>query len=88
MVHGFKGSGAGLQAAARTRTSGPSNPRTPSALFRGVAQLVSALGSGPRGRWFKSSRPDYSKAADEVRSRKLEVRLQKFGHCTANVLDH
>ncbi len=26
--------------------------------FRGVAQVGSALGSGLRGRWFKSSRPD------------------------------
>ena len=25
---------------------------------RGVAQLASAFGSGPKGRWFKSSRPD------------------------------
>src|SRR5262249_30345028 len=31
---------------------------TLSALRRGVAQLGRALGSGPRGRWFKSSRPD------------------------------
>lgn len=27
-------------------------------LDRGVAQFGSALGSGLRGRWFKSSRPD------------------------------
>ena len=27
---------------------------------RGVAQLASALGSGPRGRRFKSARPDHS----------------------------
>jgi hypothetical protein len=27
-------------------------------IYRGVAQLGSALGSGPRGRRFKSSRPD------------------------------
>ena len=26
---------------------------------RGVAQLGSAFGWGPKGRWFKSSRPDY-----------------------------
>ena len=26
--------------------------------FRGVAQPGRALGSGPRCRWFKSSRPD------------------------------
>ncbi len=26
---------------------------------RGVAQLGSALGLGPRGRWFESSRPDH-----------------------------
>jgi hypothetical protein len=29
-----------------------------SVLRRGVAQLGRALGSGPRGRWFESSRPD------------------------------
>ena len=28
---------------------------------RGVAQFGSAFGSGPRGRWFKSSRPDHQK---------------------------
>ena len=28
---------------------------------RGVAQFGSALGSGPRGRQFKSARPDHSK---------------------------
>ena len=28
---------------------------------RGVAQFGSALGSGPRGRWFKSSHSDQSK---------------------------
>ena len=27
---------------------------------RGVAQFGSALGLGPRGRWFESSRPDHS----------------------------
>ena len=27
-------------------------------MIRDVAQFGSALGSGPRGRWFKSSRPD------------------------------
>ncbi len=27
-------------------------------IYRGVAQIGSALGSGLRGRWFKSSRPD------------------------------
>ena len=28
---------------------------------RGVAQLGSALGSGPRGRWFESSHSDHKK---------------------------
>jgi hypothetical protein len=28
-------------------------------LNRGVAQVGSALGSGLRSRWFKSSRPDF-----------------------------
>ena len=28
-------------------------------VLRGVAQLGRALGSGPRGRWFESSRPDH-----------------------------
>ena len=32
----------------------------PSAPCRGVAQFGSALGSGPRGRWFKSSHLDQS----------------------------
>ena len=32
----------------------------PSAPYRGVAQFGSALGSGPRGRWFKSSHLDQS----------------------------
>ena len=31
----------------------------PKSTWRGVAQLGSALGSGPRGRWFESSRPDH-----------------------------
>ena len=30
-------------------------------VLRGVAQLGRALGSGPRGRWFESSRPDQNK---------------------------
>ena len=29
-------------------------------VFRGVAQFGSALDWGSRGRWFKSSRPDFS----------------------------
>ena len=29
--------------------------------FRGVAQFGSAFGSGPKGRWFKSSHPDHKK---------------------------
>ena len=29
--------------------------------YRGVAQLGRALGSGPRGRWFKSSHSDHMK---------------------------
>ena len=28
-------------------------------LYRGVAQPGSALGLGPRGRWFESNRPDH-----------------------------
>lgn len=28
-------------------------------MIRVVAQLGRALGSGPRGRWFKSSQPDH-----------------------------
>jgi hypothetical protein len=32
-----------------------------------VAQSGSALGWGPSGRWFKSSRPDFSKLAAECR---------------------
>src|SRR6185369_17614241 len=35
-------------------------------LGRGVAQPGRALGSGPRGRRFKSSRPDQFKIEDEV----------------------
>ena len=35
-------------------------------IFRGVAQLASALGSGPRGRRFKSARPDHCKFPPEI----------------------
>ena len=41
---------------------------------RGVAQLVSALGSGPRGRWFKSSRPDcLSQCRDVLKAQKWKI---------------
>ena len=33
---------------------------------RGVAQFGSAFGWGPKGRWFKSSRPDNAEAASEA----------------------
>ena len=36
-------------------------------MIRDVAQFGSALGSGPRGRWFKSSRPDQK---SQVRGKK------------------
>jgi hypothetical protein len=39
------------------------NRRVNSAEHRGVAQSGSALGWGPSGRWFKSSRPDFRKPA-------------------------
>ena len=40
------------------------------ALGRGVAQLGSALRSGRRGRWFKSSRPDHRKFPNYLKSLK------------------
>ena len=43
--------------------------------FPGVAQLGSALGSGPRGRWFESSHSDHR-----------QCRSQKSGIGTANFL--
>ena len=33
---------------------------------RGVAQVGSALGSGLRSRWFKSSRPDFSSLSTQI----------------------
>ena len=42
--------------------------------LRGVAQFGSALGSGPRGRRFKSSRPDTETEENENRKSKIEDR--------------
>ncbi len=42
------------------QVSGPS-PLIGSIFFRGVAQFGSAFGSGPKGRWFKSSHLDHPK---------------------------
>ena len=43
----------------------------PAALARGVAQLGSALGSGPRGRRFESVRPDQRSRCERARLRAL-----------------
>ena len=50
--------------------------------LRGVAQPGRALGSGPRGRWFKSSLPDFVKAA--VSRVILESRSLRFWALTLN----
>ena len=42
----------------------------PSAPCRGVAQFGSALGSGPRGRWFKSSHLDQSRTSPLAKANK------------------
>ena len=40
-------------------TSTPKCAIIPNVELRGVAQFGSALGSGPRGRWFESSHSDH-----------------------------
>ena len=50
----------------RRLTSAPAVTKTPSHWSRGVAQSGSALASGARGRWFKSSRPDQSKGRTRI----------------------
>src|SRR6266705_3364691 len=44
--------------------------------YRGVAQPGSALGLGPRGRWFESNRPDSLKA--KVKRQKAKVSQSNF----------
>ena len=43
------------------------------ASVRGVAQVGSALGSGLRGRWFKSSRPDLTNSNADNADNAVEV---------------
>ena len=46
-----------------------SSPHIGSIVCRGVAQFGSAFGSGPKGRWFKSSHPDHRKSPETLRFR-------------------
>lgn len=46
-------------------------------MIRDVAQFGSALGSGPRGRWFKSSRPDQKSSGQRLNASDL---LFYLGH--------
>jgi hypothetical protein len=45
--------------------------------YRGVAQPGSALGLGPRGRWFESNRPDSLKA----KSKKAKGKSESLNFC-------
>ena len=49
-------------------------------MIRDVAQFGSALGSGPRGRWFKSSRPDHKFTGQRPSASGLFSFSRSFGH--------
>ena len=53
----------------------------PPAAISGCSADGSALGSGPRGRWFDSSHPDYARLA-ERRGSGLTRRPRRFDSCT------
>ena len=52
---------------------------------RGVAQPGRASGSGPEGRWFESSRPDF---LNEEGARFPSVRLRPLGHLSVFRIIH
>ncbi len=49
--------------------------------WRGVAQPGRALGSGPRGRWFESSHPDFFDHPDKecLQRKNSEPEYEDFG---------
>ncbi len=48
-----------IQGASKVKLANKGINLVESSCGRGVAQFGSALGLGPRGRWFESSRPDH-----------------------------
>ena len=51
--------------------------------YRGVAQPGSALGLGPRGRWFESNRPDQNRKEARVKESETDLTfaLALFAFC-------
>ena len=55
------------------RFGGRSNAASRKKEYRGVAQLGSALGSGPRGRWFESSHSDHLCSTKRLQPQKAPI---------------